>query len=117
MSPPFRMTLATQEVLRALVAEPSREFYGLEIGQQAGLPSGTIHPILARLEAAEWVVSRWEDIDAQAEGRPRRRYYSLTPDGLELARDALARIGAKRASGVWAPGRPGIAGGMAGGTA
>jgi hypothetical protein len=30
-------------------------------------------------------------IDPRVEGRPARRYYRLTPDGMELARAALAR--------------------------
>jgi PadR family transcriptional regulator PadR len=37
------------------------------------------------------LTSRWEEIDPRAEGRPARRYYRLTPDGLELARSALTR--------------------------
>lgn len=78
-------------VLRALLADPAQEMYGLQIGQAAALPSGTVHPILARLEACGWVQSRWEDIDPAREGRPRRRYYQLTRDGAELARNALAR--------------------------
>ncbi|WP_242613941.1 PadR family transcriptional regulator [Actinomadura roseirufa] len=85
-----RMTLPTQLVLRALLTEPAHEFYGLQIGQAAGLPSGTVHPILARLEALDWLESRWEDIDPAREGRPRRRYYRLTTDGAERARIALA---------------------------
>jgi DNA-binding PadR family transcriptional regulator len=85
-----RMTLPTQLVLRALLAEPAGEMYGLEICARAGLPSGTIHPILARLERLEWVTSRWEDVDTRAEGRPRRRYYQVTADGAERARVALA---------------------------
>jgi PadR family transcriptional regulator, regulatory protein PadR len=86
-----RMTIPTQLVLRALLADPSRELYGVEIGTAAGLPSGTVHPILARLETVGWLTSRWEEIDPRVEGRPARRYYQLTPDGLELARSALAR--------------------------
>jgi DNA-binding PadR family transcriptional regulator len=85
------MTLPTQLVLRALLAHPTRERYGLELGRAAGLPSGTVHPILARLEAAGWLESSWEQVDPHREGRPRRRYYRLTPDGAERARDALAR--------------------------
>ena len=57
-----RMTLPTQLVLRALLAEPTHEKYGLQICAGAGLPSGTIHPILARLEGLGWLESRWEDI-------------------------------------------------------
>lgn len=86
-----RMTLPTQLVLRALLEHPTREMYGLEICAAAGLPSGTIHPILARLEQAGWLESHWEEVDPKEKGRPRRRYYRLSPDGIELARDALAR--------------------------
>jgi PadR family transcriptional regulator, regulatory protein PadR len=85
------MTIPTQLVLRALLADPAQERYGVEIGQAAGLPSGTIHPILARLEGVGWLTSRWEEIDPRVEGRPARRYYRLTPDGIELARAVLAR--------------------------
>ena len=86
-----RMTLPTQLVLRALLEDPGTERYGLEIGDAAGLPSGTIHPILARLERLGWVESRWEVVDPREAGRPARRYYRLTTDGVELARDGLAR--------------------------
>jgi DNA-binding PadR family transcriptional regulator len=85
------MTIPTQLVLRALLAEPTREMYGLEICAEAGLPSGTIHPILARLAGLGWLESQWEDIEPKDEGRPRRRYYKLTKDGAERARIALAQ--------------------------
>ena len=87
-----RMTLSTQLVLRTLLAEPTREMYGLQICQAAELPSGTIHPILARLEGCGWLESRWEDVDPVEQGRPRRRYYRLSTDGAEYARTALARV-------------------------
>lgn len=86
------MTLPTQLVLRAMIADPAHEMYGLEIGQAAELPSGTIHPILARLEASGWLESRWEDADPKRAGRPRRRYYRLTPDGVVYAIAAIARV-------------------------
>ena len=85
------MTLPTQLVLRVLLAEPTREMYGLEICRAAGLPSGTIHPILARLEGLGWLESRWEDASPKEEGRPRRRYYFWSKDGAERASIALAQ--------------------------
>jgi PadR family transcriptional regulator, regulatory protein PadR len=85
------MTLPTQLVLRTLLADPAREMYGLEICSDAGLPSGTIHPILARLERVGWLESRWEDASPRVEGRPLRRYYSFAKDGAEQARIALAQ--------------------------
>lgn len=87
-----RMTMATQLVLRAFLADPAAELYGSEIADAAGLMSGTVHPILARLESAGWVESRWEDVDPQAVGRPARRYYRITADGVQSARAELARV-------------------------
>ena len=97
-SPDPRMTLTTQAVLRALLEQPSKELYGLEICAKAELPSGTIHPILARLEKIGWLQSSWEDIDPHQQGRPRRRYYRLSPEGAERARIALARTTESRAA-------------------
>jgi DNA-binding PadR family transcriptional regulator len=92
------MTQTTQAVLRALLDHPSKELYGLEICAKAELPSGTIHPILARLEKAGWLESSWEVIDPRAQGRPRRRYYKLSSEGAERARIALARATEGRAA-------------------
>src|SRR3954465_2131497 len=86
-----RMTIPTQLALEALLRDPGRELYGVEIGERAVLRGGTVHPILARLEGLGWLTSRWEDIDPQAEGRPPRRYYRLTAEGSLAARAALAR--------------------------
>jgi DNA-binding PadR family transcriptional regulator len=87
------MTLQTQLVLRAMLAEPTAERYGLQLCAETGLPSGTIYPIVARLEQLGWVESSWEDPrEHVAEGRPRRRYYRLTDAGAQQARDALARV-------------------------
>lgn len=83
------MTIPTQRVLASLLG--ADELYGADVGREAGLPSGTVHPILARLEGLGWATSRWEDVDPSAEGRPARRYYRLTDDGRREARAALSR--------------------------
>jgi len=104
-SKPPRMTIPTQFVLRALLSNIDRELYGVEIGAAAGLPSGTVHPILARLEGLGWVTSRWEDIDPSVAGRPARRYYKIDPQGADAVRNALATAyQARRApSTSWVP--------------
>lgn len=87
------MTLQTQLVLDELLKEPSESRYGLDLSAATGLPSGTIYPILARLELLGWLESGWEDPEAHVrEGRPRRRYYCLTSDGAEYAAQALGEI-------------------------
>ncbi|GAA1645474.1 hypothetical protein GCM10009764_78800 [Nocardia ninae] len=86
------MTVQTLQVLQALLERPADEHYGLKISEQSGLPTGSIYPILTRLETAGWVTSQWEDIDESAEGRRRRRFYQLTRDGTAAARDEVAEM-------------------------
>jgi PadR family transcriptional regulator len=88
-----KMTGPVQQVLRAMLEDATVPRYGLEISKQAGLETGTLYPVMARLEGVGWVESRWEDPELSiGDGRPRRRYYQLTKDGAEQARLALAEI-------------------------
>src|SRR4051794_20177884 len=84
-----RMTGPTRAVLDVFLGASDADHYGLAIGAATRLPSGTIHPILARLEGLGWLTSTWEEIDPADAGRPRRRLYRLTDTGLERARAAL----------------------------
>lgn len=78
--------------LFVLQAIASGRRFGLEIMEATGLPSGTIYPALRRLEALDLVTSDWEaDKRARQEGRPRRRYYDLTPAGRRRLGEAEAR--------------------------
>jgi PadR family transcriptional regulator PadR len=86
----LRMTTSVLKVVAALLAEVDGERYGLQLMQDTGLPSGTLYPILVRLERAGWVASRWEEVDPVAEGRPTRRYYRLTGEGAVEARREVA---------------------------
>jgi DNA-binding PadR family transcriptional regulator len=97
-----RITTSVIKVLSAFLAGPEVDRYGLELMRDAGLASGTLYPILVRLERAGWVEARWEVIDPVAEGRPARRYYRLTPTGLTASRQELALIHQQlsRATGI-----------------
>jgi len=65
--------------------------YGTDIMDRTGLPSGTVYPTLSRMDERGYLRSRWEKRgQADAERRPRRRYYRLTPSG-EQALDAAIR--------------------------
>jgi DNA-binding PadR family transcriptional regulator len=111
-----RMTLQVQLVLAEMLSEPAEPRYGLDMSTATGLPSGTIYPILARLEGIGWTESGWEDPDAHiAEGRPRRRYYRLTREGAECADEALRAIQRTRktAARAWRIPAPGTSGASA----
>jgi DNA-binding PadR family transcriptional regulator len=89
------MTPQTIAVLRILLATPTTPRYGLEIAREAGLKTGTLHPILARLQHAGLIESFWETpADHEDQGRPRRRYYRFTNDGAQTARQAIAETSA-----------------------
>jgi DNA-binding PadR family transcriptional regulator len=92
MQQDVRMTTAVVKVIAALLEQPDVERYGLDLMRGTGLPSGTLYPILVRLERAGWLDPSWEDIDPVAEGRPARRYYRLTPLGVTEARRELAAL-------------------------
>ncbi|GGQ49379.1 PadR family transcriptional regulator [Couchioplanes azureus] len=101
----MRMTVTTARVLAVLLAEPGTDRYGLDLMRATGLASGSLYPILHRLQAAGWLTARWEEIDPAAEGRPARRFYRLTPEGVAQARQALAELRTQTA----VPAAPGAA--------
>ena len=101
----MRITVPVTKVLSAFLADVAEDRYGLDLMKITNLPSGTLYPILQRLQEAGWVSAQWEEIDPAAEGRPARRYYRLTPQGAENARVALAELHAQTAPAT----RPGKA--------
>jgi DNA-binding PadR family transcriptional regulator len=84
-----RLTYPTALVLQALL---HGHHHGFDIMDVTGLPSGTVYPILRRLDAEGLVKSRWEKQGlARREQRPPRRYYELTATGRVTAREAAGR--------------------------
>ena len=68
--------------------------YGFDIIENTGLPSGTVYPTLGRMEKRGFLRASWEDRErADAEGRPRRRYYQLTDAGSNALADSVRRFG------------------------
>jgi PadR family transcriptional regulator, regulatory protein PadR len=84
-----KVTYPTALVLQAL----ARGFhYGFDIMDATGLPSGTVYPILRRLDREGFLSSAWEKhADAQREQRPPRRYYDITATGEAFLADAAER--------------------------
>ena len=50
----LRLTVQVQLVVQALLRDPAREMYGLELSEETGLQPGTAYPILLRLEHEGW---------------------------------------------------------------
>ena len=79
-----RQTLA---ILEALLARPSQWHHGYAISRRTCISSGTLYPVLMRLDRLGWLETKWEDSDVS--GRPPRHLYRLTGDGREWAREEL----------------------------
>lgn len=85
---------ATIAVLGALAEGVT---YGFDVMDATGLASGTVYPILARLERRRLVSSSWEEPSAHHDtGRPARKYYRLTDAGRKVLEEAEARERALR---------------------
>jgi PadR family transcriptional regulator, regulatory protein PadR len=94
----LRISPQTFAVLEALLQRSSQWRHGYALSQQTELPSGTLYPILMRLEKLGWLEARWEDPGNL--GRPPRHLYRLTGPGRAWAVEELR---AARAKKVWKP--------------
>ena len=87
-----RLTQPTLKVLKLFVSAPREARSGAEISRAVNVGSGTLYPMLARLEAAGWLTSAWEAVEPREIGRPRRRLYRLSGVGYRNAHAALADL-------------------------
>ena len=72
------------KVLKIFLKDPAQPRYGFEIMRLTGLASGSLYPMLARLEQAGWLTKGKENIDPRAEGRPPRLHYTITGPAARL---------------------------------
>lgn len=87
----LRVTGPLLKTIEAFLVEPTGKFWGFDLMKATGLGSGTLYPLLARLESLGWLDSGWSE--PSEPGKPARRYYQLTTSGVENAR--ITRAGAK----------------------
>jgi DNA-binding PadR family transcriptional regulator len=97
----IRLTKPALRVLRAILEGPAQGLSGAQISKLTTVGSGTLYPLLARLESAGWLIANWEMIDPHEAGRPRRRYYKFTAVGVRRARAELADLQVDRGEQSW----------------
>src|SRR2546429_1860731 len=66
----IRLSRQTLAVLDALLGRAGQWQHGYSLSQSTGIPSGTLYPILMRLEKLHWLETRWEEV--KTPGRPPR---------------------------------------------
>jgi DNA-binding PadR family transcriptional regulator len=81
-----RPSAQTLAVLSAL-SEARRQWrYGLELAAATDLKSGSLYPILARLDERGLVESKW--LESEKPGRPPRHAYRITAAGRAALNEA-----------------------------
>ena len=82
-----RVSKQTLKLLTALIQKPASWHYGYALSRETQLQSGTLYPILMRLEDRDWLETKWET--PPPGGRPPRHMYRLTSSGRAWATEAL----------------------------
>lgn len=72
-------------ILSALLDARRGWSHGYELARLANVKSGTLYPLLIRLEALGHLESEWQQ--SPEGGKPPRHAYRLTRSGVQLARD------------------------------
>jgi len=88
----IRLSRPALKILKLFIEKPTESKSGADIARALGITSGTLYPVLGRFENAGWLVSEWETTNPAEAGRPRRRFYKLTPLGHNEASKALADL-------------------------
>jgi DNA-binding PadR family transcriptional regulator len=91
MAEKIRVSGPTLKLIKLLLENPMQGRSGAEISKITKLGSGTMYPLLQRLEIAKWIEGEWEDVDPSEVGRPKRRLYKLTRSGQVAATKELAQ--------------------------
>lgn len=91
MPDPVRVAEPLLDVLELLVhaMRETSELHGWAIMKGTGRSGPTVYGVLDRLEDAGWITGRTEERNPQP-GRPPRRFYRLTPNGVVRAEQMLA---------------------------
>jgi PadR family transcriptional regulator PadR len=94
MRKPVSLSYGSAAILHAIA---SGRHFGFDVMDATGLTSGTVYPALERLESAGYLRSKWESEEiSRADGRPARRYFTLTAHGAAVLRTALEKYKALR---------------------
>jgi len=73
-----------RRVLAMLLEARDAWSHGYDLARVAGVKSGTLYPLLIRLEAQGFLEAEWQQPTER--GRPPRHAYRLTASGVQLAR-------------------------------
>lgn len=81
-----RLSPQARLVLAVMLEGSGHWTHGYELSKATGVRSGTLYPLLMRLESQGYLEAQWQA--SQEPGRPPRHAYRLTQTGAALARES-----------------------------
>jgi len=94
----IRISRQTLAVLEALLENPRSWHHGYALSLETGLASGTLYPILMRLDKLRWLETSWAKPGNT--GRPPRHLYRLTAEARLWASEELEDARRRK---IWQP--------------
>lgn len=82
-----RTLLDVVSILKRVYPNP---IVGADLCRETGIATGTIYPMLRRLEQKGWLTSEWEDTDPHIRKQSKRRIYWITELGREKCSEILS---------------------------
>ena len=83
MSQARALSAPARNLLDLMVRAADGWCHGYDLCRQAGIKSGTLYPLLIRLEGQGYLEAQWQE--PAESGRPPRHAYRLTAKGRQLA--------------------------------
>ena len=81
-----RVSSAFLSIAWFFLERPQEKLCGSDVMKELKLPSGTVYPILARMNKHGWLTRELEEVDPKVVNRPQRHYYIVTQAGLTEGR-------------------------------
>lgn len=88
-----KRTPYSQRILETLARHP-HVLHGYQLLEMLGMKSGTLYPLLNKLEQQGLIETTQEDIQPQVVGRPARKLIALTEAGQKVVRSRRQERGA-----------------------
>lgn len=89
----MRVTGPTLKVLSLFLERHPEALSGADIINEKRILSGTLYPLLDRLAASGVLYGKWEDVDPSTAGRPKKKLYKLTANGVLRASQVVQEHG------------------------
>ena len=90
------LSLQARTLLAELLDARMTWSHGYELAKLANIRSGTLYPLLIRLEGEGYLEAEWQQ--SPRSGTPQRHVYRLTASGINLARSTPPDLALSRTS-------------------